>query len=43
MTDLGPLPKPVPHGDILRFIYKDDGGMVGKKRRGAEGEDEKQM
>lgn len=27
MTDLRPLPKPAPHGDILLFIYVKDGGM----------------
>ena len=30
MTDLRPLPKPAPHGDILRFIYEKDGGMTGE-------------
>lgn len=28
MTDLRPIPKPTPHGDILRFIYEKDGRMT---------------
>lgn len=31
MTDLRPLPKLAPHGDI-RFIYEKDGGMTGEQR-----------
>lgn len=33
MTDLHPLPKPAPHGDILRFIYEKDGGMTEGRER----------
>lgn len=32
MTDLRPLPKPAPHGDILRFIYEKDGRMTRGER-----------
>lgn len=34
MTDLCPLPKPAPHGDILLFIFEKDGGMTGEETRG---------
>lgn len=34
MTDLRPLPKPAPQGDILRFIYEKDGGEGGGEQKG---------
>lgn len=39
MTDLRPLPKPAPHGDILRFIYEKDGGMTGEEQGGGKQKD----
>ncbi len=33
VTDLRPLPKPAPQGDILRFIFKQDGGMMAEGGR----------
>ncbi len=30
MTDLRPLPKPAPQGDILRFIFEKGGGLTTK-------------
>lgn len=39
MTDLRPLPKPAPHGDILRFIYEKDGGMTREAEGGGKQKD----
>lgn len=33
VTDLLPLPKPDPHGDILRFIYEKDEEAAGNERK----------
>lgn len=39
MTDLCPLPKPAPHGEILRFIYEKDGGMTREETGGGKQKD----